>query len=66
MSKITAFFNNADYVNVIDTIDRHSSPDASDFTEFLNHNISQFNASKMYYFILGDVNIPLLLRLLNQ
>ena len=48
---------NSDFVYVIGTIYRHPSTNASDFIKFLNNIISQLNASKMYYFVLGDINI---------
>ena len=50
---------NSDSVYVIGTIYRHPSTNTNDFTEFLNDIISQLNASKLYYFILGDINIDI-------
>ena len=47
---------NSDSLYVISTIYCYPSSSPSDFIEFFNDIISQLNASKMYYFILGDIN----------
>ena len=42
---------------VIGTIYRHPSSTTRDFIEFLNDIISELTSFKIYYFILGDINI---------
>ena len=42
---------------VIGTIYRHPSSNTKDFIEFFNDILSELTALKVYYFILGDINI---------
>ena len=42
---------------VIGTIYQHPSSSTKDFIEFFNHILSELTALKVYYFILGDINI---------
>ena len=42
---------------MIGTIYRHPSSNTKDFIEFFNDILSELIALKVYYFILGDINI---------
>ena len=45
---------------MIGTIYRHPSSNTKDFIEFFNDILSELTALKVYYFILGDININII------